>query len=164
MTAEEALRATPVEVKVFDRYLTVARVVSSKSIQEEEVMSSPPSEQPVPMPNRLCSMRVILLLEDMGPTGDPQDEVSGISRQTAAGMQARIYSFLVWTCDTTVLLFFRFCARSCFTSGYVRVGLCGGSLCYIDRCDTGKGRRQCQCETRRDEMAFTERGLLIFVN
>jgi len=76
MSAEEALTANPVEVKVFDRYLTVASVVSSMRTQEQEVMSSPPSDQPVP--NRLCSMRVILLLEDMGPTGDPEDEVSGI--------------------------------------------------------------------------------------
>lgn len=77
MSVEEALRAAPVEVKVFDRYLTVASVVSmsGKSIQEQETMLSPPSEQSVP--NRLCSMRVILLLEDMGPTGDPADEVSG---------------------------------------------------------------------------------------
>lgn len=27
------------------------------------------------LPRRLCSMRVMLLLEDMGPTGDSQDQV-----------------------------------------------------------------------------------------
>ena len=73
MSADEANRATPVEVKVLDRYLTVASV--GKSNQEQEGTASLPSEQEQPLPNRLCSMRVILLLEDMGPTGDPDDEV-----------------------------------------------------------------------------------------
>lgn len=129
MTAEEALRATPVEVKVFDRYLTVARVVSSKSIQEEEVMSSPPSEQPVPMPNRLCSMRVILLLEDMGPTGDPQDEVSGISRQP----QACRHAYTPFWCGRAIPLcsfFFGFALVPALPQGTSGLG------CAVARCAT----------------------------
>lgn len=30
------------------------------------------------VPARLCSLRVILLLEDMGTTGDPHDKVIGV--------------------------------------------------------------------------------------
>lgn len=59
-SAEEALGATPVEVKVLDRYLTVAAVSDSSDSSG--------------MPTRLCSLRVILLLEDMGATGDPDDD------------------------------------------------------------------------------------------
>ena len=62
ITAEEARGATPVEVKVLDRYLTVAGVNDSSGSTDGNV-------------SRLCSMRVILLVEDMGPTGDPDDEV-----------------------------------------------------------------------------------------
>lgn len=66
ISAQEALGATPVEVKVLDRYLTVASVSDGSGTQESMGMG---------VPTRLCSMRVILLLEDMGPTGDPDDEV-----------------------------------------------------------------------------------------
>ena len=62
ITVEEARGATPVEVKVLDRYLTVAGVNDSSGSTDGNV-------------SRLCSMRVILLVEDMGPTGDPDDEV-----------------------------------------------------------------------------------------
>lgn len=68
MTQEDASLASPVEVKVLDRYLTVASV-SSHQHQEATPTNPPLSGQPT----RLCSLRVILLLEDMGPTGDPDD-------------------------------------------------------------------------------------------
>lgn len=67
MSAEDALKASPVEVKVLDRYLTVASVIDSDGSGTQEAVA-------MAMPTRLCSLRVILLLEDMGPSGDPDDD------------------------------------------------------------------------------------------
>ncbi|CAM9355311.1 unnamed protein product [Ectocarpus fasciculatus] len=73
ITPGDASGSSPVEVKVLDRYLTVASV-NGKSDSNDQVVTSPPP--PSALPSRLCSLRVILLLEDMGPTGDPDDHDS----------------------------------------------------------------------------------------
>lgn len=102
MTQEDASLATPVEVKVLDRYLTVASV-SSHQHQEATPTTTTTHRHththtpPSGTPTRLCSLRVILLLEDMGPTGDPEDqEVSCLhsasarmDRLTACGVGGR---------------------------------------------------------------------------
>lgn len=72
MTKEDASLATPVEVKVLDRYLTVA------SANSHRYGEATPAALSAGQPSRLCSLRVILLLEDMGATGDPDDEVRSV--------------------------------------------------------------------------------------
>ncbi|CBJ32316.1 centrosomal protein 120 [Ectocarpus siliculosus] len=71
ITPGNASGSSPVEVKVLDRYLTVASVNNERD-NNDQVATSPPSS----LPSRLCSLRVILLLEDMGPTGDPNDQAN----------------------------------------------------------------------------------------
>ncbi|CAM9957971.1 unnamed protein product [Scytosiphon promiscuus] len=70
LSAEDASKITPVKVKVLDRYLTVASVASNSNLNGPG--TSPPS-LPSGQAARLCSLRVILVLEDMGLTGDPGD-------------------------------------------------------------------------------------------
>ncbi|CAN0478608.1 unnamed protein product, partial [Ectocarpus sp. 12 AP-2014] len=72
ITPRDASGSSPVEVKVLDRYLTVASVNNERDKSDQVATSAPPSA----LPSRLCSLRVIVLLEDMGPTGDPDDQVN----------------------------------------------------------------------------------------
>ncbi|CAM9817052.1 unnamed protein product, partial [Ectocarpus sp. 8 AP-2014] len=72
ITPGDASGSSPVEVKVLDRYLTVASVNNERDNYDQVATSAPPSA----LPSRLCSLRVILLLEDMGPTGDPDDQAN----------------------------------------------------------------------------------------
>ncbi|CAM9253561.1 unnamed protein product, partial [Hapterophycus canaliculatus] len=86
MSAEDALRTTPVEVRLLDRYLTVTSVPGKNNLNNQ---GAPTSALPSAWPpgegkdegkgeageaSRVCSLRVILVLEDMGLTGDPDDK------------------------------------------------------------------------------------------
>lgn len=62
------------EVKVVDRYLTVAAVRDSDTNNGTNGTNGTQDATGMAMPARLCSLRVLLLLEDMGPTGDPDDD------------------------------------------------------------------------------------------
>ncbi|CAN0310708.1 unnamed protein product, partial [Ectocarpus sp. 12 AP-2014] len=72
ITPRDASGSSPVEVKVLDRYLTVGSVNNERDKSDQVAISAPPST----LPSRLCSLRVIVLLEDMGPTGDPDDQAN----------------------------------------------------------------------------------------
>ncbi|CAM9315454.1 unnamed protein product [Phaeothamnion confervicola] len=73
---------SPVEVRVVDRYVTVA--LADAAAFEREATSSGGKR---PLPQRLCSMRVILMLEDMGlvPATESTSPLSAAKAPVEAG-------------------------------------------------------------------------------